>query len=166
MNRVVEMLTVEQCVAADEARPEWSLAAERSVGPTKRQGGRAQGMKYKRIDSALHNFAHSFLSFNNYVDDEFVLDELHSTLRSSGDVVINFSTGAVEPTAAATPRVRRSLEYWQAGLGDHLRSQQVDPDRVRDVLLHLRLTRQGYEHTVEATDDRGTMHRVAVKPAS
>jgi hypothetical protein len=123
-------------------------------------------MRYKRIGSALHNFAHSFLSFNNYVDDAFILDELQRTLRSSGDVVINFSTGEVEPTAAATPRVRRSIEYWQAGLGDHLRSEQVDPDRVRDVLLRLRLTRKGYEHTVEATDDRGTLHRVPVEPAS
>jgi hypothetical protein len=33
-------------------------------------------------------------------------------------------------------------------------------------VLHLRLTRMGYDHIVQAIDDRGVLHRVSVQPAS
>jgi len=33
-------------------------------------------MKYKNIDSALHNFGHSFMSGMNYVDDDHVMYEV------------------------------------------------------------------------------------------
>jgi hypothetical protein len=38
-------------------------------------------MGYKRMKSAVHNLAHSFLSLANYVDGGYVLDELHDELR-------------------------------------------------------------------------------------
>src|SRR5262245_36291940 len=96
-------------------------------------GSRAVAMKYKRIGSAIHNLAHSFLSFNNYVDGDFVLDELHQRLRSAGDVLINFSTGVIEPSTAATPRVLKALAYWRAAMAEQFRSEQVEPERLTDV---------------------------------
>jgi hypothetical protein len=125
-------------------------------------------VKYKRIDAAIHNLAHSFLSFNNYVDDEFVLDELHDRLQSYTEVRINFSTGTVEPAAAASPRIVKSLQYWRVSMADHLRREQVEPERIRDVVLCLRVRRGGlgFAHSVQATDDRGELHHVPVEPAS
>ena len=124
-------------------------------------------MKYKRIDGALHNFAHSFLSFMNYVDDEHVVDELNVLLRKhSGRLSINFSTGAIEPPHAETPRVRKSIGYWTATLEKHLTSEQVDPTQVADIVLHMRLTPKGYGHYVEAVDSRGVRHSVSVEPSA
>ena len=41
-------------------------------------------MKYRRIDGALHNLGHSFVSYTNYVDDGFVIDDLIAALRNEG----------------------------------------------------------------------------------
>jgi len=61
-------------------------------------------MKYKHIPSALHNFGHSFVSLNNYVDGECITDVLRQTINATGEheVRIDFGTGAVVPELAAS----------------------------------------------------------------
>jgi hypothetical protein len=40
-------------------------------------------MGYKRIDSAIRNIAHSFVSLMNYVDDAYIIDLLPKLLRET-----------------------------------------------------------------------------------
>ncbi len=53
-------------------------------------------MKYKNIDSALHNFGQSFLSGMNYFEDDHVMYDVFNVAKNlHGEVYsINFSTGA------------------------------------------------------------------------
>lgn len=120
-------------------------------------------VKYKNIDSALHNFGHSFVSLMNYVDDEYICDLLSAAARSAPDreVRIDFSASAL-PTESP-PQLVKSFEYWKAWLPRLLESQNVQPQSVGPVLLRYRLTRMGREVIVEATDDRGQPHKVFVE---
>jgi hypothetical protein len=38
-------------------------------------------MKYKLIKSFAHNFTHSFSSYENYVDDHYIVDDLKKIVR-------------------------------------------------------------------------------------
>ena len=57
-------------------------------------------MKYKNIDSMLHNFGHSFVSLNNYVENAYIVDALPELARRSPnhELMIDFETGIVDPS--------------------------------------------------------------------
>lgn len=46
-------------------------------------------MKYKHIYSAIHNFGHSFTSLMNYVDDDYVIDELDKIHAEGHDIEVD-----------------------------------------------------------------------------
>ncbi|MBB4843721.1 hypothetical protein HNP55_002244 [Paucibacter oligotrophus] len=121
-------------------------------------------MKYKHIDSALHNFGHSFVSLMNYVDDVYVCDLISSMAlgRPQNEVKIDFSAGVSSlPHGSPAPLIK-SVEYWQAWLPKLLESQNVNPGSLGPIVLRYRLTRLGPEVVVESTDDRGCAHKVFV----
>jgi hypothetical protein len=66
-------------------------------------------MKYKNINSAIHNFGHSFVSFMNYIDDGFVIDDLRKIHIDGKDIEIDWMTGHFSPAELPTPRIRRSI---------------------------------------------------------
>ena len=120
-------------------------------------------MKYKNVDSAIHNIGHSFMSGMNYVDDDHVFHEMRAAVRKEPhEVWINFSTGEIGPARMYPPRLCKSVALYQAGLSDHLARHNVDPGAVCNVRLHHRLTRSGGTTTMHATDDRGKEHVVVV----
>lgn len=121
-------------------------------------------MKYKNIDSALHNFGHSFVSLMNYVDDVYVIDLLRhmATEAPTQQISIDFSAGTSSlPLHSPAPLVK-SVDYWQAWLPKLLLSQDVNPDALGPVTLRYRRTPLGYESCVASTDDRGHRHQVFV----
>ena len=45
-------------------------------------------MKYKNLKSFSHNFTHSFVSYENYIDGEYVIEELRKVARElNGEVL-------------------------------------------------------------------------------
>lgn len=121
-------------------------------------------MKYKNIDSAIHNLGHSFMSAMNYVDGDYVMDEVFALVRRDPhELWINFSSGEISPRGEYSARLLTAVAQYRADLPRHLRSQNVDPAAVRNVTLHHRLTRRGHESVMTATDDRGVEHRVVVR---
>jgi hypothetical protein len=95
-------------------------------------------VQYKNIDSALHNFGHSFVSLMNYVDGAYVRDLLLRSAEADlgNSVTINFSSGAVFPSAAsADSRLRKSVEYWGGWLPRHLESQNVNHACLSEIAL-------------------------------
>jgi hypothetical protein len=45
-------------------------------------------MKYKNLKSFAHNFTHSFVSYENYIDGEYVIEELRKVARElNGEVL-------------------------------------------------------------------------------
>ena len=120
-------------------------------------------VKYKNIDSALHNFGHSFVSLMNYVDDEYICDLLAAAAKSSPEREVRIDLSAPSLPAGNAPQLVKSFEYWKAWLPRLLESQNVHPKSVGPVVLRYRITRMGREVIVEATDDRGHIHKVFVE---
>ena len=114
-------------------------------------------MKYKHIDSALHNFGHSFVSLMNYVDDQYICDLLDELALNSGigEARIDFSGDVASLPDGSTPALVKSFEHAKAWLPKLLAQQNVDPASLSAVILRYKLTRMGREVLIEAIDDRG-----------
>jgi hypothetical protein len=124
-------------------------------------------VKYKNIDSAIHNLGHSFMSGMNYFDDDHVMYEVEALVRKEPhEVSINFSTGDISPKGEYSKRLLKSVAHYREWLGDHLRRHNVDPSALKNVTLHHRLTRLGGESVMLAVDDRGVEHKVVVRPSA
>ena len=122
-------------------------------------------MKYKNIDAMLHNFGHSFVSLMNYVDGEYIIDELNAfaKLAPGYEICIDFSSGMVSPSVTHPERLRKSIGYWMDWLPKHMKSHNIDPSKLGPVTLRFRLTSFGIEIVAAATDDRGIHHEKFVR---
>ncbi len=73
-------------------------------------------MKYKNIYSAIHNFGHSFTSMMNYVDGDYVIDELSNIHQKEYDIEVDWISGEFEPNQLASNRIEKSLSNTQSNL--------------------------------------------------
>jgi len=121
-----------------------------------------QAMKYKNIKSAIHNFGHSFASYENYVDDDFVLYELRNIHRKGYDISINWLTGDFEPSQLCSERIKKSIGYWINSLDEHLQKQNVSLGSLQSLDFKWP-AKQG--HFIVAIDDRGIEHRKEIMHA-
>jgi len=46
-------------------------------------------MKYKHVNAAIRNFGHSFTSLMNYVDGDYVMDELAKIHSKGCDIEVD-----------------------------------------------------------------------------
>jgi len=104
------------------------------------------------------------MSGMNYFDDDHVVYEVHALIsREPFEVIINFPTGEIKPEGEHSPRLLKSIAFYQAGLNEHLRKHNVDPAVLSNVALHRRLTTLGGQTVMLAIDDRDIEHRVVVR---
>jgi len=122
-------------------------------------------MKYKHIDSMLHNFGHSFVSLMNYVDDEYIIDLLPSVAASvpGNEININFSQRTISPPFEYPMTLVKSVNYWADSLTRHIESHNVETSRLSDIHLRFRQGELGYEVVMSTVDDRGQSHNVLVR---
>jgi len=66
-------------------------------------------MKYKNIKSAIHNFGHSFVSSMNYVDHDFVADEIGKIHKKGYNVEINWLAREFRPAQLESERIKKQL---------------------------------------------------------
>ncbi len=116
-------------------------------------------MKYKNIYAAIHNLGHSFLGLTNYVDDGYVIDELSDIATGGHDIKIDWLKRTFAPETEVTPRIQKSVDFYAAGLPDHLRSQDVDPACISALEFHWPARGRRY---MRALDDRGKEYRINV----
>ena len=121
-------------------------------------------MKYKNIDSALHNFGQSFLSGMNYFEDDHVMYDVFNVAKNlHGEVYsINFSTGAYSPDQDTSSRIKKSICHYRDRLPKHLKSHSLEPGTLSEVTLLVKNTNIGYEAYMDAIDDKGNKHHVYV----
>ena len=121
-------------------------------------------MKYKNIPSMLHNFGHSFMSMNNYVDGEFAIDLLQQALKAlpKYQLEIHFPSRALEPAAEYSEKLRKSVGYWADSLPRHMASHGVTFEAVPEIVLVVFADVHGMHCRVQATDDRGKPYDVLV----
>ena len=116
-------------------------------------------MKYKNICSAIHNFGHSFTSLMNYVDSDYVIDELSKIHRMEYDIEIDWLSGGFEPGNLASERLTKSIGYWREWLEDHLASHNVDIERLHSVKFAWPARKRKF---MLAIDDRGKEYKIYV----
>jgi len=120
-------------------------------------------MKYKNINSAIHNFGHSFSSYENYVDEDFVIDEFKNIRRKGYDITINWLTREFEPSQLLSERIRKSIGYWADSLNEHLIKHNVDPCAIKSLEFRWPVKTV---HYIVAIDDRGIEHKKVIRYAS
>lgn len=133
---------------------------------------------YKRLKSLAHNVAHSFLSNMNYVDGDYVGEDLFQRARKAGAsrVRIDFLTGTVEPSAVRTPRVVDSVARTRDWLPRQAASEGCDFRAIQSFVLQIDFrfdqTRESknvpglelpaYDAHAVIVDDRGRNHDAKV----
>ncbi|CZF78729.1 hypothetical protein GCE9029_01020 [Grimontia celer] len=117
-------------------------------------------MKYKNIKSAIHNFGYSYLSYENYVDGDFVFRELKAIHAKGYDISIDWLSRTFEPRQFYSTRIEKSIGYWTDSLRQHLLNQNVSIESLTD--LHLKWpAKQG--PFIHALDDRNVEHKKEIK---
>jgi len=116
-------------------------------------------MKYKHIYSAIHNFGHSFTSLMNYVDDDYVIDELDKIHAEGHDIEVDWLTGQFKPATLITPRIQKSIGYWRDSLKKHMASQSVELSALSYLKFHWPARERKY---MQAFDDRGKEYKIYV----
>ncbi|MGF2686898.1 hypothetical protein ACQUWM_10390 [Marinobacter sp. DUT-3] len=142
--------------------------------------------QYKQIESACHNWAHSFLSLENFDEHGYFAESLYqsSKAQNQSKVVINLLTGEVSPGHIKNSRLAAFTKHIPWQFGKQLRSQNVELAMVRSARLEIRydlqagsVDYQGYVFRdpgsapvavpycaeVYLIDDRGKQHAAKVK---
>lgn len=136
-------------------------------------------MKYKRIRSAAHNYAHSFTSLMNYGPDSYVMTHLAHAAFTSGEpeLRVDLLSGAAEPAPLLVEPVRRSIGGYVQRFPAYLESMNVSVGAIRRATLRVRFdlerraesvlypssARYPFESSVEVEDDRGGVHAGTVR---
>jgi hypothetical protein len=116
-------------------------------------------VKYKNIYSAIHNFGHSFLSLLNYVDGDYVIDELSNISSKGCDIEIDWLNNTFMPEEELTPRIKKSMDDYWATLNQHMQSQNVDVNRIKTLKLYWPARGKKY---MWARDDRGKEYKIYI----
>ncbi|UTW09008.1 hypothetical protein [Pseudomonas benzenivorans] len=120
-------------------------------------------MKYKNIKSAIHNFGHSFVSLMNYVDQDYVIDEIGKIHNQGYDIEINWLTREFSPAQLESERIKKSIGYWGDSLKKHCSSHNVNLESLSSLLLVWPASQSKY---MQAIDNKGTEHKIYINEAS
>jgi hypothetical protein len=131
-------------------------------------------MSYKRYKSAAHNFARSFASTLNWVEDDYAMSYLARAALRTGtpQFEADLFSGAAVPPELALPPVLESTRARVGWFPRHLEAERADPAKVREAKLvitfeiekHEFLRRFGgalsvpFSVEVRILDDRGVEH--------
>ena len=82
-----------------------------------------------------HNWTHSFMSGMNYVDGNFVFEDMYQLARDrrGQKVTVTWIPDRPEELFGLTPRVRESLKYYRNALPEHLGRHQIDPGAISEM---------------------------------
>ena len=123
-------------------------------------------MKYKILKSIAHNFSHSFVSFMNYVDDGYVVDDLLKLARNAnGERISIHWIPDIASQKFLTPRVLKSIAIYREWLPEHVQNSGGSVDTIREFRTDIFLKRNK-QLAVQAylVDDRGKEHGCDVMP--
>ncbi len=117
-------------------------------------------MKYRVLKSIAHNFSHSFVSYMNYVDDGYVIDDLRQLAREANGERISIHWIPDSEVQKSLPeRILKSIVYYKSWLPKHVKDSGADLDAVQKFQTDIFL-KPNKQIIVEARllDDRGKEH--------
>jgi len=114
-------------------------------------------MKYRILKSVAHNFSHSFVSYMNYVDDGYVIDDLLQLARkANGERISIHWIPDSESQQVLTPRVLKSIAYHKEWLPKHIQNSGASIDVIREFRTDIFLKpNKQVEVQAYLVDDRG-----------
>jgi hypothetical protein len=117
-------------------------------------------MKYKILKSVAHNFSHSFVSYMNYVDHAYVIDDLLKLARNAnGERIRIHWIPVVASEQFLTPRVLKSIAQHREWLPEHIHNSGASIEAIREFRTDI-FQKPNKQIAVEAylLDDRGKEH--------
>ncbi len=92
-------------------------------------------MKLKNIKSLSHNLSHSFVSFENYVDGEFVFKELRelAVKANGGKVSIYWLYPENKVVPLFNHRITKSIEYYKEWLPKLLVQHELEASVIEEL---------------------------------
>jgi hypothetical protein len=117
-------------------------------------------MKYGVLKSIAHNFSHSFVSYTNYVDDGYIIDDLRQLARqANGERISICWIPDSQPQTPLPSRVLKSIAYYKARLPTHIRNSGAHIEAIREFRTDIFL-KPNKQIAVESylMDDRGKEH--------
>ena len=95
--------------------------------------------KYKNIRSSIHNWAHSFLSIENYDEKGYFVKELYEAAKSENteEVTLDVLSGKLSPSGVLTDRLESFLLRCRESFINQLLSQNVEPQMISSAVLKL-----------------------------
>lgn len=117
-------------------------------------------MKYSVLKSIAHNFSHSFVSYMNYVDDGYVIDDLRQLARQANGERVSIHWIPDSRCQAPLPqRVLKSIANHKAWLPSHVHNSGANMEAIREFRTDIFL-QANKQIAVEAhlLDDRGKEH--------
>lgn len=120
--------------------------------------------KYKVLKSIAHNLTHSFVSYTNYVDDGFVIDDLRQLVRTveGNRITIDWVPG-IEQHPALTARTLESLKWYRQSLLRMVHNMGAVMRSIKEFRTEIYL-RENKQIAVEGVlvDDRGRVYETPV----
>lgn len=113
--------------------------------------------KYKVLKSIAHNHSESFVGFNNYVDNGYVIDDLRNVIRELDNEILSvYWIPQREQSKLLTRRILQSIEYWSASFPDLVKNSGGSMDNIREYQTDFYL-KPSKQIAIEAriVDDRG-----------
>ena len=114
-------------------------------------------MKYKILKSVAHNFSHSFVSYMNYVDDGYVIDDLLQLARKANGERLKINW--IPDTASEqflTPRVIKSVASYREWLPKLIETSGASIEVIREFRTDIFLKpNKGIKVEAYLVDDRG-----------
>jgi hypothetical protein len=95
----------------------------------------------------------------NYVDGIYVVDDLTDIKARGHDIEIDWLSNTFTPKEEATPPIIESINHYCADLERHLKSQDVDLERLKVVKLFCPARGRNY---MWAEDDRGKEYKIFI----
>ncbi len=118
-------------------------------------------MKYKDIKPMAHNFSHSFLSYENYVDGDYVVEDIKKLVRVSenGKVSICWIPQTSPTPHQATSRLLKAIGLYQRWLPKHVESHGIDIACILEFRIEIaRLPSHQLTAQAFVRDNRGKVH--------
>ncbi|MDD5044191.1 MAG: hypothetical protein PHH69_05320 [Candidatus Omnitrophica bacterium] len=115
---------------------------------------------YKRIDAVLYSFGHSFMSLMNSPVEELIYYAIKK--QNIKTLKIQFSRNKIYPTGEYPKEIWDSMGYYMKWLPSLASSQNVDSDKIKNIVLTIEREPGKFKVLVSATDDRGVRHTTKI----
>jgi hypothetical protein len=122
-------------------------------------------MKYKNIKAMSHNWSHSFVGGVNYVDGDFIFNDLKNLMMKHPEKTLHvfwIPSDKID-LSFLTPRIKKSIGYYLENLDAHLQNHQIDKAMLEELRTDISLDKFGLYTEAYAKDNRGKEYKQHVK---